>query len=119
MSLRTWRASYCPVTPNAVGRRSWMYALKHAHRYYTGMSDKNTARHGLKKMGNILVEPDTGKDHAYGFGSNAVCFKSHLVCSGCVLSSQGHRRLCKSFDPVWMIDKITSVIKELKGRGTV
>lgn len=117
MSLRTWMAAYRPVTPRTASRRGWMAVLKHARRYYTGMSDKNLSRHGLRRMGNILID-QTNADHVFGFGSSALCVKAKQRCSTCPVADQ-ERRLCNVFNPEWMLNRISTVIHSMKTRRPV
>lgn len=119
MSLRTWLAAYCPVTPQHAKRGSWLSVLKHARRYYTGLIPKHIRKHGIRRVDNVLVERGKDCEHVIGFGLNHVCVKAQMGCQQCKVHLDEFGWMCNTYSHEFMLDRIARAIAKIRGETTV
>lgn len=91
MSLESWKAKFYPVLASGFARKTWLAAVEHSIKKWTGLSAASLKKHGLQKD-DYRLSSGSGVCFEVAGSSCALCHKAGLLlsgqsdCSRCVLS---------------------------------
>jgi hypothetical protein len=93
MSLKTWKRTYLPVPAKNI--RTWLGALNHALRKWTGALPTNRARHKVwPEWSNIKLSDGTHSVTVFTSDQCALCLLGGSNCEGCPLYESRGRVRC-------------------------
>lgn len=94
MSLASWKAEFYPVDANS--KEALKHPARHSIRKWTGLSRDNLRKHGLRKVGQFIIQDGNGSVFEIDDDTCALCqhdvrhTKNHL-CDSCPLYEvRGH-----------------------------
>ena len=78
MSLATWKKEFYPVTASAAAKYSWLRAIDHSLRKWTGLLPKNLKKHGAHINAWGDIEDDTNAELTIDENSCSLCAKADV-----------------------------------------